>query len=96
MTCKGLKEVLIEEGVQRIEKGVFVNCGNLTTIYIPKSATTISSEVLYRCYGLTTINYGGTEEEWAARALYIGAPDTATVYYNCVYSKFSKCGTLNV
>ena len=86
VTCKGLKEVLIEEGVQEIKNGVFVNCWDLTTIYIPKSATIIRSNVLSRCYGLTTIYYGGTEEEWAARAPYIGAPDTATVYYNCVYS----------
>lgn len=58
----------------------------MTTIYIPESAATIGSSVLFRCYKLTTIYYGGTEEEWAARAPYIGAPDTATVYYNCVYS----------
>lgn len=58
----------------------------MTTIYIPESAATIGSSVLFRCYKLTKIYYGGTEEEWAARAPYIGAPDTATVYYNCVYS----------
>ena len=86
MTCKGLKEVLIEEGVQEIKNGVFVNCWDLTTIYIPKSATIIRSNVLSRCYGLTTIYYGGTEEEWAARAANISAPETATIHYNYEYN----------
>lgn len=58
----------------------------MTTIYIPKSATIIRNSVLFRCNNLTTIYYGGTEEEWAARAANISAPETATVYYNCVYS----------
>ena len=58
----------------------------MTTIYIPESAATIGSSVLFRCNNLTTIYYGGTEEEWAARAANISAPDTATVYYNYVYN----------
>lgn len=58
----------------------------MTTIYIPESAATIGSSVLFRCYKLTTIYYGGTEEEWAARAPYIGAPDTATIHYNYEYN----------
>ena len=57
----------------------------MTTIYIPESAATIGSSVLFRCYKLTTIYYGGTEEEWAARAANISAPDTATIHYNYEY-----------
>lgn len=58
----------------------------MTTIYIPESAATIGSSVLFRCYKLTTIYYGGTEEEWAARAANISAPDTATIHYNYEYN----------
>lgn len=58
----------------------------MTTIYIPESAATIGSSVLFRCYGLTTIYYGGTEEEWAARAANISAPETATIHYNYEYN----------
>ena len=58
----------------------------MTTIYIPESAATIGSSVLFRCYKLTTIYYGGTEEEWAARAANISAPETATIHYNYVYN----------
>ena len=58
----------------------------MTTIYIPESAATIGSSVLFRCYKLTTIYYGGTEEEWAARAANISAPETATIDYNYEYN----------
>ena len=58
----------------------------MTTIYIPESAATIGSSVLLRCYKLTTIYYGGTEEEWAARAANISAPETATIHYNYEYN----------
>ena len=58
----------------------------MTTIYIPESAATIGSSVLFRCYNLTTIYYGGTEEEWAARAANISAPETATIHYNYEYN----------
>ncbi len=58
----------------------------MTTIYIPESAATIGSSVLFRCYKLTTIYYGGTEEEWAARAANISAPETATIHYNYEYN----------
>ena len=58
----------------------------MTTIYLPESAATIGSSVLFRCYKLTTIYYGGTEEEWAARAANISAPETATIHYNYEYN----------
>ena len=58
----------------------------MTTIYIPESAATIGSSVLFRCYKLTTIYYGGTEEQWAARAANISAPETATIHYNYEYN----------
>lgn len=58
----------------------------MTTIYIPKSATIIRNSVLFRCNNLTTIYYGGTEEEWAARAANISAPETATIHYNYEYN----------
>ena len=58
----------------------------MTTIYIPESAATIGSSVLFRCNNLTTIYYGGTEEEWAARAANISAPETATIHYTYEYN----------
>ena len=58
----------------------------MSTIYIPESAATIGSSVLFRWYKLTTIYDGGTEEEWAARAANISAPETATIHYNYEYN----------
>ena len=44
----------------------FSDCASLTSITIPNSVTFIGNEAFYRCSSLTSINYGGTMQQWNA------------------------------
>lgn len=63
-----LKEVIINGSITYLDELVVGGCGNLTTITIPGTVTNLSGtgnkNTFYNCYGLTTINFGGTVNEW--------------------------------
>lgn len=48
-------DVVIPEGVKRIEQDAFANCVNLKTIQLPESLETIKDTVFYNCSQLVTV-----------------------------------------
>ena len=50
-----IKDLVIPEGVTRIEENTFYNCTGLTSITIPKSVTRIAYDVFHDCTGLTKV-----------------------------------------
>jgi hypothetical protein len=53
--CKGLKEVILSEGVTALGDGVFKGCGALKTIVIPESVGKIGLSAFEGCSGLKDI-----------------------------------------
>ena len=50
-SCTKLKEVHLEEGIEKIQNGMFDGCTSLTTINMPSSLSTINSyEVPFSCF----------------------------------------------
>ena len=47
--CISLKDVILNEGVKKIDENAFVGCTSLTVIEIPKSATEIAGSAFIRC-----------------------------------------------
>ncbi len=103
-----ISSVVIPDGVTSIGEGAFSYCvrgdyingewvySGLTSITIPASVISIGKDMLktYDEYDLlTTINYGGTQEQWnAAGGKNAGVPSTATITYATVAGSGS-CGT---
>ncbi len=50
-----VENIVIEDGVTRIDDDAFSYCASLTTVTIPASVTGIGSYAFYDCYSLTTV-----------------------------------------
>ena len=103
-----LSTVAIPDGVTSIGERAFSNCvrgdlvngewvpSGLTSITIPASVTSIGKDMLKTYDGydrLTTVNYGGTQEQWnATGGKNAGVPSSATITYATVVDSGS-CGT---
>lgn len=62
----GITEVIIENGVQKIDEAAFKNCTLLGRVVIPSSVNTIRSESFCGCTTLETVNLGeGLAELWS-------------------------------
>lgn len=62
--CNELTSVTMSQNLRKINQGAFRRCESLTTITLPDTLVEIGNEAFYLS-GLTTINYEGTEAEWA-------------------------------
>ena len=51
------EDYVIPEGIKQIAGGSFVNCRNISSVTIPKSATNIGGYAFSHCGSLKTINY---------------------------------------
>ena len=58
----GLTHITIPENVAYIDSGAFCECSALASVTIPEGVTGIGCDAFYNCYGLTTVNYQGYEE----------------------------------
>jgi hypothetical protein len=70
--CTSLTDVVIQEGVVTLGSGIFDGCSALERISLPASITrnhySISSS---NCPKVTTIYYGGSEEQWDTLRFYL-------------------------
>jgi len=63
-SCTSLFEIVIPEGVESIGNSTFFGCEGLKEVHIPKSVTSIGVSAFNKS-GLSTVYYGGTEEDWS-------------------------------
>lgn len=84
----GVKEIVIKEGVTLFN--VFGwedahNFDNVTAITLPKSLKRIGKDAFSKCAALQTVNYGGSQADWAGVIIGEGndAVKNATLNYDC-------------
>lgn len=63
MDCKKLKQLIVPEGVEKIEEDTFGSCKSLKRLVLPKSLSYIDYGS-FRDTALNEIEYRGTMEEW--------------------------------
>jgi len=56
--------VVIPEGVERIEHGVFSECFDLTRLSIPLSMKVVDDAAFYETFTVSIVEYHGTQEQW--------------------------------
>ena len=59
------EEIVIPDNVKTIEDGGFEYCSILKTITLPASLASIGASAFKNCDRLKTVNYGGTQAQWA-------------------------------
>lgn len=52
----GIKSIVIPDGIDISEPGVFRGCSSLTSVTLPEGAETISSQMFYNCHDLTSVD----------------------------------------
>lgn len=80
-------EVVIPDGVTRIEIGAFTECANLTTLTLPSSVTFIGEDA-FGSSNFNNVYYGGSEEQWNAIEVEDkndGLLNASNIYYNQHY-----------
>ena len=53
--CNFLEEIVINDGVGKIEEGAFAGCGRLMNVEIPQSVTNIETKILLGCSSLKSL-----------------------------------------
>ena len=51
----GISTIEFEEGITKINRGLFSYCFSLESVTIPESVTIIGQQAFYNCHGLTTV-----------------------------------------
>jgi hypothetical protein len=64
--CSSLKAIVIPDGVKVIPGEMFLNCSSLEQISIPNSVVQILIDAFKGCDNLSSVYYGGSEEQWNA------------------------------
>ena len=64
--CGDLTTVVLPDGLTEIPAYLCRSNAAMATITIPASVTSIGDNAFNGCIALTTVNYRGTEEQWAA------------------------------
>lgn len=63
--CANLTSIVIPESATSIEYAAFSGCEKLENISIPVNVTSISTSAFKDCKALKSVNYLGSEEDWA-------------------------------
>ena len=62
--CKNITSIFVKGNVKLVSDYAFNSCKKLEKIYLPASVAVFGEEVFTDCPDLTTIEYGGTKEQW--------------------------------
>ena len=93
-----LQEVIIEEGITRVSHTIFVHAGQLTTVHLPSSLTSITwNGSGDGCDNLREFIYPGTKAQWQNVSGYDSMPQS--MYVRCsdsIYSNIQNNVTLTV
>ena len=65
-----VKTAYIHEGVQSFGRYSFVDCDNLTELYLPHSIRRINRTALWNCNSVETVYYAGTRKDFVERIIY--------------------------
>ena len=81
------EEFTVPEGVTCIHFNAFKNCANIETLSIPASTALVLPNAFSGCSSLTTVNYDGTETEWAEVVIQDGneALSKANIICKCAH-----------
>ena len=60
--CSNLKEVTLNEGLKKLEDGVFYECKSLEIIKLPSTVTEIGSDAFHRCSNLREVELNGVPQ----------------------------------
>ena len=91
-------EVVIPDGVEYIDAGVFQYCSNLTSVVIPEGVTFIGCSAFAFCYNLTSIVIPASVETIMCHAFWecwaeVTFADPTTWYYTSDYDYIFENGT---
>ena len=64
--CASLREVILNEGITKIDNFAFASCDALSSVHIPASVTTIANKSFNKCATLTHINVDENNTKYAS------------------------------
>lgn len=88
--------LIIPEGVTRIDRGTFYGCKDLTSITIPESVTDIGANAFAYCTGLTRVTIPDSIT-YMGNGVFYGCDNLANIYYNgdvASWCEFGYCEEL--
>ncbi len=86
---ESLKEVIITGG-EYFTNESFLDCNSIESITIPKSITSIGTNVFYNCSGLKRVYYEGSIEDWCKLSFHDNAYGNPMYYSSHFYLKNSN------
>ena len=80
-----MRSITVKSSVAKIEDKAFNYCKNAEVIYLPASLQTVGADLFYGCAALTTVRFGGSEEDWNKISFTESSEclKHATVEFNC-------------
>ena len=70
--CDDVVSITLQDSVTSIGSYAFRNCTSLVSIDIPSSLVTIGDNAFLSCESLNTVNYNGSEADWAKISMNAG------------------------
>ncbi len=67
---RGVRDVILPEGITVINERAFADCATLTSIVIPDSVKSIEEDAFYNCYNLKKVTFGNGVESIGESAFY--------------------------
>lgn len=90
---RSLTEIVLEEGVKRLETFAIASCYELPSVTLPASLDYIGFNVFYRCYGLAEINVAEGNPNFKYEDGFLKSAD-GTKLYNAVYTEIGESVTI--